>query len=49
MAESHSQFREDLPVKALLSSVFQRLKLKDDDIQVFLPASDAGMEEYIYQ
>ncbi len=46
MAESHSQFREDLPVKALLSSVFQRLKLKDE---VFLPASDAGMEEYIYQ
>ena len=49
LAESHSEFKEAFadsisPVKALLSGVFQRLKLKDDPIQVFVPASDADID-----
>ena len=57
LAESHSEFKEAFadsisPVKALLSGVFQRLKLKDDPIQVFVPASDADIDNIwknIYQ
>ena len=33
------------PVKALLSSVFQRLQLKYDPFQVFMAASDSEIEE----
>ena len=33
------------PVKALLSYVFQRLRLKYDPFQVFMAASDSEIEE----
>ena len=49
IAESHPQFKEAFAdsmatVKALLFEVFQRLKLKDDPIKVFLPAKESEIE-----
>lgn len=50
LAQSDPNFKECFldslePVKALLSSVFQRLQLKDDPFKVFMAASDAEVEE----
>ena len=50
LAQSDPNFKECFldslePVKALLSSVFQRLQLKDDPFQVFMAASDVEIEE----
>lgn len=50
LTASDPQFKEAFldsiaPVKALLSGVFQRLKLKDDPFQVFLAATDTKIEE----
>ena len=50
LTASNPQFKEAFldsisPVKALMSSVFQRLKLKDDPFQVFLAATDVEVEE----
>ena len=47
---SDSEFKEAFsdsiaPVKALLSGIFQRLKLKNDPFQVFLAATDTEIEE----
>ena len=49
IAESDPQFKEAFAdsmasVKVLISEVFQRLKLKDDPIKVFLPAKESEIE-----
>ena len=50
MAQGDPNFKECFldslePVKVLLSSIFQRLQLKEDPFQVFMAASDAEIEQ----